>query len=542
MGQPIVTMEAANLLQTRTLANARSLQQPVYPAVAGWAMLQAGKLTTARWNAALANVEQTQQKALLDIVNHAADTEFGRKHNFATIRSYADFAKRVPVGNYDTFSPYIERMRKGERGLLVPEFIRHFGNSSGSSQEGRQKFLPLGKRQVSHVRGAGSDIVMRYLVHANETKFLSRFTLALLPPTTMKSDGPVLITSNPALMVTELPAFAKPIYLPRGEMMTIGDYNVKMRMIAEAYLDHDVGALTGTTCWFPVLFEAVLRVAAERGRAETTIGEIWPNLRVLIGGGVSAAPYLPLLRRLIGSDNFTLVDTYNATEGGIYAASDFSGNPGMLMLPHRGTFFEFVPMEERGNANPKRVPLWQVEVGQAYSIVVTTSAGLYAYELGDIVRFTSTAPHRVEFMGRTQGCLSVTQELTTHVEIEQAVAHAISKVACRTLDFGAAADVGTEAGGKSRYVLYAEFDEGAAPASLAEFAEAFDEGLCQANRVYREHRTGNVAILAPRVVPLQAGGAKQYLDTVTRGNVQGKFPRILDESRRAKLAPFIRVD
>ncbi len=535
-------MEAANLAQSLTTTGVPALRRPVYPAVAGWAMLQAARLTVRRWDQAAANVEQVQQKALLDIVTHAADTEFGRQHNFATIRSYADFARRVPVGDYDTFSPYIERMRKGERGLLVPEFIRHFGNSSGSSQEGRPKFLPLGRRQVGHTRRAGADIVMRYLVHANEAKFLSHYTLALLPPTTMKPDGPVLITSNPALMVTELPAFAKPIYLPRGEMMTISDYNVKMRMIAEAYLDHDVGALSGTTCWFPVLLETVLRVAAERGRTATTIAEIWPNLRVMIGGGVSAAPYLPLLRRLMGGDNFTLVDTYNATEGGIYAATDFSGNPGMLMLPHRGTFFEFVPLDERGTANPTRLPLWQVQVDTPYSIVVTTTSGLFAYELGDIVRFTSVKPHRVEFMGRTQGCLSVTQELTTHVEIERAVAFAIDKYPCRTIDFGAAADVGTQGGGKSRYVLYAEFDEAAEPENLSDFAAAFDEGLSQVNRVYREHRTGDVAILAPRVVALKAGGAKQFLDTVTRGNVQGKFPRILDESRRAKLAPFVRVE
>ena len=214
----------------------------------------------------------------------------------------------------------------------------------------------------------------------------------------------------------------------------------------------------------------------------------------------------------------------------------------MLMLPHRGTFFEFVPLDERGTANPTRLPLWQVQVDTPYSIVVTTTSGLFAYELGDIVRFTSVKPHRVEFMGRTQGCLSVTQELTTHVEIERAVAFAIDKYPCRTIDFGAAADVGTQGGGKSRYVLYAEFDEAAEPENLSEFAKAFDEGLCQVNRVYREHRTDDVAILAPRVVALKVGGAKQYLDTVTRGNVQGKFPRILDESRRAKLAPFVRVE
>ena len=520
----------------------RPLHRPMYPRVAGWAMLQAARFSVRRWDAALADVERVQQAALMDIVSAAKDTEFGRKHDFSAIRTYDDFARRVAVGNYDTFSPYIERMRKGERGLICSDFIQYFGNSSGSSQEGRQKFLPIGASQIRHQQRTGADLVMRYLQHSGEANFLGRYTLALFPPTTMKPDGPVLITSNPALMITQLPLFAKPIYLPGPHIRTIGDYNEKMRLIAETYMDHDVGAVTGTTCWFPVLFETVLRVARERGRKVNGIVDIWPNLRVLLGGGVSAQPYMPLLRRLMGRNDFTLVDSYNATEGGIYAADDFSGNPGMLMLPHRGTFFEFVPLDERDTLNPTRVPLWRVEVDQPYSIVVTTVSGLYAYELGDIVRFTSTKPHRLEFMGRTRGCLSVTQELTTHVEIERAVAHAIEKVPCRTIDFGAAADVGTDGSGKSRYVLYVEFDAAAAPANLDDFAAAFDEGLCLVNRVYREHRTGDVAILAPRVVPLVTGGAQRYLETVTRGNVQGKFPRIVDDSRKAKLAPFVRVD
>ena len=257
----------------------------------------------------------------------------------------------------------------------------------------------------------------------------------------------------------------------------------------------------------------------------------------MLGGGVSAEPYLPVLRRLLGRDDATLVDTYNATEGGIYATSDYEGARGMLMLPHRGTFFEFVPMDERDKPAPARVPLWAVERDRPYSIVVTTVAGLYSYEIGDIVRFPSTAPLRIEFMGRLSGCLSVTQELTTHVEIERAVAYAIERVPCRTLDFGAAADVGVDGTAKARYVLFAEFDEGAEPANLAEFAAAFDDGMCKENRVYREHRVGNVAILAPRVVPLVRGGAKRFLD-ITRGNVQGKFPRILDDARKTKLLSY----
>src|SRR5262249_53987066 len=159
-----------------------------------------------------------------------------------------------------------------------------------------------------------------------------------------REQGSIVATTNPVLMTAKMPVFTRPVYLPDAKRNAIADYDEKMTAIAQAYLDTDVRAVTGTTCWFPVLFERVLEVARKEGRTARTIADVWPNLRVLIGGGVSAAPYLPFINELFGRE-VTLVDTYNATEGGIYASSDHSGERGMLMLPHRGTFFEFVPLE-----------------------------------------------------------------------------------------------------------------------------------------------------------------------------------------------------
>ncbi len=477
-----------------------------------------------------------QEQQLLSLIAHAKDTEFGREHGFSRIRSYDDFVRQVPVGDYDSHSPYIDRMRKGEKGLLVPEFVRYFGNSSGSSNWGRPKFLPITDRQIRHTQRAGTDTVMRYLHWSgDEGMFGGGYTLGLFPPITMREEGPVLITSNPALMNTKMPAITRPCYLPDDDVKRIADYDQKLAVVAERYFDHDIHAVTGTTCWFTLLFEKVLAEARKRGKRVRAVRDVWPNLKLLIGGGVSAAPYMPVIRELLGREDVTLLDTYNATEGGLYASSDFSGARGMLMIPHRGTFFEFVPLEEHGSPRPTRVPLWAVERNRPYAIVSSTVSGLYAYSLGDIVRFPQNSPLRLEFVGRLSGCLSVTQELTTHVEIERAVEHAVKSVPCRTVDFGAAAEVGVEGTAKSRYQLFVEFQEGAAPADVAAFGAAFDEGLCQQNRVYREHRNGEVALLPPRVVTLRQGGARGFLQEVTRGNVQGKFPRIIDDSKKALL-------
>jgi hypothetical protein len=476
-----------------------------------------------------------QEDTLAELLRHARNTEFGRAHAFDRIRGSADFAMRVPLGDYDSFSPSIERMRAGERNVLVPEFVRYFANSSGSSNGGKSKFLPITERQIRHQQRAGTDTVMRYLRTSGDGGLFSGFTLGLFPPTTMKREGSTLVTSNPALMATKIPRIARPVYLPEDDVQTIASYEEKLSVIAERYLDYDVRAVAGTTCWFTLLFEKVLAAARARGRDARGVADVWPNVRVLFGGGVAAAPYRPVIRRLIGRDDVTLVDTYNATEGGVYAATDFTGADGMLVLPHRGVFFEFVPIEARRGPHAKRTPLWAVEPDRAYSIVVTTASGLYAYELGDIVRFPSVDPLRIEFVGRLGGCLSVTQELTTHVEIERAASQAAAECACTMLDFGAAADVGVDGSAKSRYSLFVEFQVGRDPSDLRAFADAFDRGLCEQNRVYREHRTGDVALLPPVIVPLASGGARRFLETVTRGNVQGKFPRIVDESRKKLL-------
>ena len=515
--------------------SARRLRGSIYAGpgrLLGAGLLGVAHLQVRRWDRALRNVEAVQRATLTALLAHSSGTEVGKRWGFAGVRDYEQFAARVGVTDYDTYSPFIDRMRAGENNLLVPEPVRYFGNSSGSSDAGRSKFLPITERQIAEQRRSGADTLMRYLAWSGDRELMCGFTLGLFHPTNMDVVGPVVITTNPVLMMRKMPALTRPVYLPDAACDGIADYDAKMTAIAEAYLDFDVRALTGTTCWFPLLFERLLEVAARRGRPSRSVSEVWPNLKVLLGGGVSAAPYLPLIRRLMGREDVTLVDSYNATEGGIYAASDHSGARGMLMLPHRGTFFEFVPLEKRGSPSAKRVPLWAVEPGRPYSIVVTTASGLYAYELGDIVSFPSVAPPRIEFVGRLSGCLSLTQELTTHVEIERAVEHARLTCPCTTVDFGAAADVGVDGSAKSRYLLFVEFQQGAAPQDLRAFAAAFDEGLCNQNRVYREHREGAVALLGPRVVPLTGGGARLFLEEVTRGNVQGKFPRVIDDSKK----------
>lgn len=529
---------AANLGGGRAVDPHRSLKQTIYPPAVGRAFEMTAKVRIAMWDRALRRVRESQEKTLLSFTKHAAGTEFGKRYGFSTIHRYEDFRSRVPVGDYDSFSPSIERMRRGEKNILVPELIKYFGNSSGSSTKGKPKFLPIGDRQIKFQRGSAADSLYRYLAWRGESEFTNGFTLGLFPPISMKKDGPTWVTTNPSLQSIKMPAFAKPAQLPIGDIREIEDYDVKLDRIVDAYFDYDIRAVAGTTCWFSLLFDKLLEKARDRGYKVESVSEIWPNLRVLVGGGVSADPYLPVIRERMGRDDVVLVDTYNATEGGIYAASDHSGERGMLMIPDRGVFFEFVPIEEVDDPWPTRVPLWEVEKDRLYAIHVTTPSGLYCYRLGDIVRFPSTDPLRIEFAGRLSGCLSTTQELTTHVEIQRSVESALSATGTRTVDYGAAADVGVDGSSKSRYVLFAEF-LGDAPADLDAFGKAFDAELQQQNRVYREHRENDIAILPPEVIALPAGSVRRFMADIGNHSVQTKFPRILDDDRKAILRSYV---
>jgi len=505
--------------------------------VLGPALLAAAKMRTSQWNARSKQPKHVQQEILLNHCRTAAKTEFGIAHGLDRVRTYEDFKSRVPLRNYSDFEPYIDRMRKGQKDVLWPGLIPYYGQSSGSSNTAAQhKFLPISMEQIRWQKRAGFDLLARYLTLTGDRSFSGGFNLGLFPPSTLKSESQgVHVGSNPGIMLRFIPSAAKLITIPRVPIRDITDYEQKITAIAEQYFNFDVRSISGTTCWFTIMFDRLLATAKARGIKVNTVGEIWPNLRVLFGGGVYASPYKKIINEQVGHP-VVLMDNYNATEGGIFAATDRLEDNGMLVLPDRGVFFEFVPRAEHGKPNPTRVPLWEVEPSVDYSVVLTTSSGLFGYYIGDFVRFSSINPHRLEFTGRASGVLSLTQELTSFIEIERSVAVANEAHECTTIDFSASSEIGFDQSGKGRYVFFIEFHR--APSNLEKYIRTIDAELCNQNRVYREHRERNVAILPPRLVPLVPGATKKFMDALGYGSVQNKFPRIIDAIRMELLNTF----
>ncbi len=508
-------------------------------AVIGPLAWTAARARVGAWNRVASGrdrLREVQIGALRQNCRAAARTEFGRAHRLAEVSTHAEFQERVPLRTYADFEPYLERMRHGARDVLWPGLIRYFGQSSGSSQTlSQHKFLPISDQQIRWQQKAAFDVVVQYVTHVGHARFLGGFTLGLFPPSTLKPDGAVNTTNNPGLMQRNVPWPVRDGVLPRADLRDIQDYDEKLERMAAAYLDHDVRALSGTTCWFSVFFDKLLRAARARGRPVSTVSELWPNLEVLFGGGINAEPYRPVIEKRVGRP-VVIMDNYNATEGGIFAVTDRIGEPGMLVVPDRGVFFEFVAASEHGKPGARRLALWEVEPGVDYSIAVSTSSGLFGYLIGDLVQFQSVFPHRMEFVGRTSGVLSLTQELTSFVEIERAMEAAVRAAGCSVVEFSAGAEVGVGGTGKGRYQLFVEFDQ--PPADPHRFTTAFDESLCAQNRVYREHRAADVAILPPALFALPPGGARRFMEDIGRRSPQQKFPRVVENSKRDILAKY----
>ncbi len=513
----------------------KTLKSVPASAVTGRALMVAAQIRVAQWNARALNPKPHQLKILLKHCKRAAQTEFGRAHGFDQIETYEDFKSQVPLRSYADFEPYLERMRKGARDVLWPGLVPYYGQSSGSSSTAAQhKFLPISLEQIRWQKKAAFDLVARYVTLTGDKNFPGGFSLGLFPPSLLKSESPgVSVGSNPGIMLRHVPAAAKFLTIPQPPVRDIADYDEKLNVIASTYFGHNVHSISGTSCWFSIFFDRLLAEAKSRGSSASTVGEIWPELRVLFGGGVNAEPYRKMIDERVGHP-VVLMDNYNATEGGIFSVTDNLSDPGMLMVPDRGVFFEFVPRAEHGKPHPTRLPLWRVETNQDYSVVLTTSSGLFGYYIGDFVRFTSTFPHRMEFAGRASGVLSLTQELTSYIEIDRAVLAACEAASCSVVDYSASSEVGFGATGKGRYVLFVEFDREPIHAPL--FIAEFEKELCNQNRVYREHRAGDVAILPPRLVSLRRGTMKKFMEKLGYKSVQNKFPRILDDRKRDLLA------
>ena len=461
---------------------------------------------------------EIQARVLKRLIADAAQTEWGRKYDYSTIKSYEDFKSRVPVQTYEDIKPYVERLRKGEKNLIWPSEIRWFAKSSGTTND-KSKFIPVSKEglQDIHYQG-GKDAVALYFRMNPDSRFFSGKGLILggsHAPNLNSNHS--LVGDLSAILIQNIHPLFNYIRVPSKEIALMSEWESKIERIAQSTVNVNVTNLSGVPSWFLVLIKRVLEITGKQ-----TLEEVWPNLEVFFHGGVSFAPYREQYKQIIQSPKMHYVETYNASEGYFGTQNDLS-DPSMLLMIDYGIFYEFIPMEELDNENPKTVCLADVELNKNYAVVISSSCGLWRYMIGDTVRFTNKHPHKFVITGRTKHFINAFGEELIIDNAEKGLAKACAATGAQVNEYSAA-PVFMDERAKCRHQWLIEFAQ--MPDSVEKFATVLDESLKEINSDYEAKRYKDIALQPLEVIVARKNLFHDWLKEKGKLGGQHKVPRL----------------
>ncbi|MHA1537276.1 MAG: GH3 family domain-containing protein [Alphaproteobacteria bacterium] len=470
---------------------------------------------------------ETQERQLLALVRKAASTRFGRNHGFDAVRSVGDFQARVKLRYYEDFwEEYWRQPFPHIAGVTWPGATPYFAVTSGTTT-GATKYIPCSPQMLrSNVR-ASLDILTHHVDQRPDSKLLGGRGFMLGGSTDLTAQAPGIASGDiSGIAVAELPWWMSRRYFPPKKMALIADWEEKIAKLAPASLATDIRTISGTPSWLLVFME---KLAALRPELPHRLASYYPNLELLIHGGVNFAPYRAQFEALIEGSRAELREVYPASEGFI-AIADRGPGMGMRMLLDTGLFYEFVPVEELASANPARHWIGNAETGVNYALVLSSCAGLWSYVLGDTVRLVGLDPPRLLVTGRTSYMLSAFGEHLIDEEIEEAVAKAAAAIGARITDYSLGAIIPKKKGELGYHLLIAEFDDPAPSAGQQErFRETVDSALSATNEDYQAHRAGGVGLGPPRLYAVPPGTFARWMKRRGKLGGQNKVPRIITD-------------
>ncbi len=448
------------------------------------------------------NPHKVQERVFLDLLSMGKRSEFGKEFGFGELTDAGQFGRRVPMHTYEQLFPYIERAMKGEKDVLWPGEVKRFSKSSGTTNA-RSKFIPVTQQNLkqNHYR-AGKDMLAVYAHTYPETKLFKGKNLSLGGSLQENTLNPGSVQGDiSAILMNYLPFWAEWRRAPRLKVALLPEFEEKLERMAKEIIAEDIRALSGVPTWMVVLLERVLQLT---GKA--TAAEVWPGLEAFFHGAVAFDPYRSTFAKLIGKP-INYLELYNASEGFFGIQETEEPNEMLLLLDH-GVYYEFVPLAEVDQEQPKAIALHEVEVGPTYEIVITTNSGLWRYRIGDTIRFTSATPYRFKISGRTKHFINAFGEELMVQNAEAAIAKVSLATGAEVANF-TAAPVYLEAGKKGRHEWVVEF--AVAPTDTAAFAAQLDAELRQLNADYDAKRYHDLALL-----PRSTLGHLLPLDAATR--------------------------
>ncbi len=467
--------------------------------------------------------ELLQHEAFQKLIKKAVNTEYGRNHFFNNTHSYEDFAKNVPVNTYEELKGDIDRMRHGEKNILWPGTVKWYAKSSGTTND-KSKFIPVsydGLHNV-HYKG-GADVVAVYLRNNPDSKLFDGKSLILggsHSPNYNLHDS--LVGDLSAILIENINPLANLVRVPKKATALLSDFEVKRDRIARETMHKNVTNISGVPSW---MLSVLVRIMELTGKKH--IEEVWPNLEVFFHGGIAFTPYRSQYEQLITSDKMHYMETYNASEG-FFGLQDDPTDKSMLLMLDYDQFYEFIPMDELGTPNPNIVPLEGVEIGKNYAMLISNSCGLWRYEIGDTVQFTSTRPYKFVITGRTKYFINAFGEELIMDNAEKGLAYACEKTGAEIMEY-TAAPVYMDSNAKCRHQWLIEFSR--LPKDLNEFADLLDKRLQELNSDYEAKRSHDVTLQHLEIVRARTGLFNDWLKTKGKLGGQHKVPR-LSNSRK----------
>lgn len=468
----------------------------------------------------------TQRTLLRRLLTSAADTEWGRRFGFSDVAEASDvvstYQERVPLHTYQDIQEDVERVREGAADVMWPGSITNFAVSSGTVSDG--KVIPVSDETIEHNRSFSIGAGVNYLKESLDPSFFGGSHLTLPGRVEEDPNYPGTMAGEiSGILAENAPGFFRTLFqaVP-NEITFLPSWEEKLRAVAERTVDQDVRLLVMVPTWALNLFDLLVERHNEQNDATaTTVGEVWPNLQIFISGGVALESYRELIEEKIGHE-VDFVETYGASEG-FFSFQDELDDPAMLLHLDNGVFYEFVPFEERADDTPTRHTIADVEPGVRYSMYVTSSSGLWAYEVGDVVRFTQTFPHKMTVAGRTSEMIDEYGEAIYGDEVREALQVASEATGAHVSDYHVAPRRSLD-GQQPGHEWLIEFEQ--APRDLDAFERALDEFLQEVNRHYSIRREGE-AMAGPHVSALPGGAFYDWLKA-TKDEISGqtKVPRM----------------
>lgn len=456
---------------------------------------------------------EMQRDVLMHLVGRASNTEYGLKHAFSEINNYEQFVKCVPVNSYEELKESIDRMRHGESDVLWPGRVKWFAKSSGTTND-KSKFIPVTNEGLHHIHYAGAfDTVALYLRNTPKSRLFDGRSLILGGSHSPNYNMPgSLVGDLSAILIENINPLANLVRIPKKRTALLADFEVKRDRIAQESLNKNVTNLSGVPSWMLSVLTRVMELSGKQ-----YLDEVWPNLEVFFHGGVAFTPYRQQYEHLIRSPRMQYMETYNASEGFFGLQSEPTDKSMLLMLDY-DVFYEF---QEMGTDNI--VPIWGVESGKNYAMLISTSCGLWRYMLGDTVRFTSVNPYKFVISGRTKHFINAFGEELIVDNADQGLAYACQKTGAEVSEY-TAAPIFMDDHAKCRHQWLIEFST--PPQDLRQFAALLDERLQSLNSDYEAKRYKDITLQPLEIVTARPGLFNEWLKQHGKLGGQHKVPRL----------------